>query len=292
MNRSSTLETDKLDQYLDTVKHLPPTPTLMLKLIGLFRQPEWNVDEIVPLLRQDPSLTVEVLRLCNSPFFGYESPVTDISEAVFRLGFYELYRITMALSGLKTMSAARGARGIQVESLWRHSAITAIVGGALARDLGESEGIVFTAGLLHDVGRIVLASAEGDSYPDLLKQHGRFGNALSNAERAAYGFNHGEVGARLLNRWNVPMEVAVPVLCHHEEMWLGPFERTAAIVNLANQMAHCIEDTEPEKPCELPEAIPAMELLKLAPADMPRLEQLARSDIKRLSSLYVTATPA
>ncbi len=288
MNTLTAVRTDTLDQYLDAINHLPPTPTLMLKLIELFRRPDRDVDEIVALLEQDPSLTMEVLRRCNSSFFGNETPVTDINEAVFRLGFYEVYRLTVALFGLQAMSTAKIAHSIQVEKLWRHSAITAIIGGVMARDLGESEGIVFTAGLLHDVGKIVLASAEGSAYGELLQTHGDFGSALSNAERAAFGFNHSEVGARLLSRWSVPEQVFVPVLCHHEAAWSGPFERPAAIVSLANLMGHCLDNTAPEKPCELPEAVHAMELLKLKHEDMPRLEQLSRSDIKRLSSLFVT----
>jgi len=290
MDNICTVGPAGLDRYLDTVEHLPPTPTLMLKLIELFRRPDRDMDEIVALLEQDPSLATEVLRRCNSSFFGHETPVTDINEAVFRLGFYEVYRITVALFGLQAMSAAKMAKSIPVEKLWRHSAITAIVGGAMARDLGESEGIVFTAGLLHDVGKIVLASAEGARYADLLKKHGDFGTVLNNAEKEAFGFNHSEVWARLLNRWHVPEDVFMPVLFHHETEWSGPFERPAAIVNLANLMARCIDKTGPEKPCELPEAVHAMELLRVNQGDMLRLEEVAREDIEQLSSLF--ATPA
>jgi putative nucleotidyltransferase with HDIG domain len=286
MNDICTLGPTGLDRYLDAVEHLPPTPTFMLKLIELFRRPDRDVDEIVVLLEQDPSLTTEVLRRCNSSFFGHETPVTDINEAVFRLGFYEVYRLTVALFGLQAMSTAKMAKSVPVEKLWRHSAVTAIIGGAMARDLGESEGIVFTAGLLHDVGKIVLASAEGARYGDLLAKHGDCGATLSDAERAAFGFNHSEVGARLLNRWHVPEEVFMPVLFHHETEWSGPFERSAAIVSLANLMAHCIDKTGAEKPCELPEAVHAMELLKLNHESMMRLEELAREDVEQLSSLF------
>lgn len=288
MSSVCALETARLDSYLNGIDYLPPTPTLMIRLIGLFQQPDRDVDEVIELMRQDPSLTAEVLRRCNTSFFGNEEPVTDINEAVFRLGFYEVYRITVALFGMQSMSLAQVARNFEVETLWRHSALTAIVGGAMARELGESEGIIFTAGLLHDAGKIVLASAEGPKYAALLREHGLLGTATNEAEKAAFGFNHCEIGAQLLHRWGVPEQVYVPVLCHHEASWSGPYERASAIVTLANLMARCMDGAAPDKPCELPEAVHAMELLGLKHEDMPRLEHLARSDMKRLSSLLTT----
>jgi putative nucleotidyltransferase with HDIG domain len=288
---TSPLATDtaRLDLYLDGVDHLPPTPTLLVKLIGLFRQPDRDVDEIVELMAQDPSLTAEVLRRCSSSFFGSSEPVTDVNEAVFRLGFYEVYRITVAMFGLQAMSMARVTAGLEVEQLWRHSAITAIAGGTLSRHLDESEGVVFTAGLLHDVGKIVFASAEGTRYAEMLREYGNSGQTLYDAEKLIFGFNHGEVGARLLSRWGVPDQVSIPVLCHHQLHWSEPHARLAAIVNLANLMAHCLEADGPEKPCELPEARHAMTLLGLKEEAMHPLLDLAQRDVKRLNSLLSPA---
>ena len=212
-------ERNKLDGYLNTVECLPPAPGLLIKLIELFRQPEHDVDEIVALMRQDPSVTAEILRRCNSSFFGDEEPVTDIRESVFRLGFYEIYRISVALFGSQAISMAKVAERVEVEALWRHSVITAIAGGTMAREVGESEGSVFTAGLLHDIGKIVLALAEGPRYEELLRTHGHFGPTLNEAENVTFGFGHGEIGALLLARWHVPEQVSVPVLCHHHKIW-------------------------------------------------------------------------
>jgi len=286
-----TGERSGVEYYLDRVEHLPPTPTLLVKLIGLFSQPDHDVDEVVGLMAHDPALTMEVLRRCNSSFFGSDAVVTDINEAVFRLGFYEVYRISVALFGLQAVSAAKLTTSIEIEKLWRHSAYTAIAGGALGRELHESEGTAFTAGLLHDVGKIVLATAEGHKYAELLRQHGFSGNGLYDAEKLAFGINHGEVGAKLLERWGVPDEVSVPVLCHHQLHWSDPHAGTAAIVNLANLMAHFIEDNSDDKPCELPAAVPAMESLGLKAQDLPRLMNVARSDVKRLHSFLVGQAP-
>jgi len=281
---------DKLECYLDNVEWLPPTPSLMVKLISLAQQPDRDADEMVQLMKHDPAVTAEVLHRCNSPVYGEEEPVTDLEEALFRLGFLEVYRITVALFSLQTMSTVRAVHSLRVDALWRHSAITAIIGGTLARQLGEPEGIPFTAGLLHDVGKIVLAIAEKSRYADLQQEYGTSGLPAKDAEKAAFGFSHSEIGALLLHRWGVPEEVSVPVLSHHHSFWRGPCERTAAIVNLANLMAHHSEAAAFGQPGELQEAArDALELLGLQSADLLRLQQAALPDIQRLGGLLAVA---
>lgn len=284
MNDLCPTEKDRLDAYLDSVEHLPATPLLMIKLIEMFRQPDHDLDEIVGLMRQDPSLMAEILGRCNKSFLANEEPVMDVNEAIFRLGFYEVYQIAVALFGLQAMSMAKVTKSINVETLWHHSAMTAIAGGAIAREVGEPEGIIFTAGLLHDVGRIVLASAEGSRYSELVLIHGHSGAALNEGEKAAFGVDHAEVGARLLARWGLPDQVSVPVLCHHRASWSEPFERVAAVVKLANLVAHWIEENDLDNPAELPEADHAMALLGLKHENLPALLQLVRGDMKNLNS--------
>lgn len=284
MKTTFASDRDEIDCYLDSVEHLPPAPTLLARLISLFRQPDRDVDEVVSLMKADPSLTAELLHRCNSSYYGYEEPVLDVADAVFRLGFYEVYRMSVALFGLNAISNKGIANGVQVEQLWRHSAITAIAAGLIAREMNESEGIAFTAGLLHDVGKIVLGSSDPKKYSGLLKEHGQHGAALNKAEELSFGFEHGKLGARLLSRWDVPEQVSIPVLGHHQIAWTGPFERLSAIINLANLMAHRIETKEPDN---LPEMVHAITLLGLKQEDVPELEQQIRAEVKRSLSFFV-----
>jgi len=289
MNNVYLPEKEKLDGYLDQVEWLPPAPSLMVKLIGLVQQPDRDPGEIVELMKHDPAVTAEVLHRCNSPVYGEEEPVTDLEEALFRLGFLEVYRITVALFSLQTIAANRAVHAMHIESLWRHSAITAIIGGTIARELGESEGIAFTAGLLHDVGKVVLAMAEKSRYANLQREYGASGIPIHEAEKAAFGFSHSEVGALLLHRWGVPDDVAMPVLSHHDAFWTGPHERAAAIVYLANVIAHHSEPAIPGQLCDLPDAGHALELLELRITDLPRLQEMALADILRLGTLLTAA---
>ncbi len=192
----------ELDAYLDRVRHLPPAPTLMIELIKLFCRSDADLGQIVDLLRQDPALTIEVLR--RGGYSGMESPIMDMSEAVFRLGFNEVYQVDCS-SAWGAMNVRRKCPISRSEALRIHSGISAVAAGTLALDVGESEGIAFTAGLLHDVGKLVLALAERDKYMAVMEECRIKGIPLSAGEKSQFGFSHIEVGARLLNRWGVPV---------------------------------------------------------------------------------------
>lgn len=278
---------DSLDCYLDGIKNLPPTPILMIKLISLFRQPNCDVDEIVSLTRRDPALVAEVLRQCNGAFFGGQEPVLDVNEAVFRLGFHEVYRLAVALFGMQAMTLPGGADRVLFEKLRLHSGITALAASAIAREVGESEGIIFTAGLLHDVGKVALAAQEGVRYTALLRQYDHAGGELSKAEKMFFGFDHGEVGARLLMRWGVPEEVSLPALLHHRVAGIESLQRPVAIVYLANLMSHHIQQETGGALDELPETRRAMELLEFQSADLVDIACRVRRNQSQLPSLQM-----
>ncbi len=277
---------EALDAYLDRVKHLPPTPVLMIQLIKLFRQPNADMDQVVELLRHDPALSIEVLRRCNSSYGVLDRPVMDIYEAVFRLGFHEVYQITVTLFGMRMMSVQKEVPGFSVENLRVHSSITAIAAGALALEAGESEGIAFTTGLLHDVGKLVLALAENEKYVSLLEDCRRAGASLSEEEKKRFGFNHTEVGARLLHRWGVPVEVVVPVLEHNEPDPESEWHRFAMITNLSSRLANYIQLEITSIPFwQLPGVDATMKALALDQGQIQAWEQVVRNKVKQLPAV-------
>jgi putative nucleotidyltransferase with HDIG domain len=282
VTKATTVNHTALDAYLDRIKHLPPTPTIMIQLIELFRQPDADADEIVTLLRRDPALSVEVLRRCNSSFFGSDTPVMDINEAVFRMGFYEVYQITITLFGMQAMTPKAAVPGFSAEALQRHSSIAATAAGALALDVGESEGIAFTAGLLHDVGKIVLALGEREKYVAMMEDCERTGASLSDTEKSLFGFNHDEVGARLLERWGVPVDVVMPARAHNDLQPTGESRRFVLITNLASRMANYIQKEKTAPPfMQLPGVKSLMEPLKLGDKQVLIWEGVVRNKVKQ-----------
>jgi putative nucleotidyltransferase with HDIG domain len=279
-------EYEALDAYLDRIHHLPPPPTLMIQLINLFRQQSADVDEIVALLRRDPALSAEVLRRCNNSFMGHDEQARDITEAVFCLGFYEVYRITVSLFNMRMLNVEKEAPRFPAEQLRRHSSITGIAAGELALQLELSEGVAFTAGLLHDIGKLALALAEGEPYANILKECERNGTSLSAAEKSTFGFNHSELGARLLQRWGVPEDVVLPALGHNDAAQPGEAQVYVAITNLASQLANRIEQKTNSGPFwDLPGVKATMEFLNLNEKQVLGWEAVVRTKARELSAL-------
>ncbi len=257
-----------LDVYLNGIQHLPPTPAVMVKLLRIFKQAEPDLDEVVKLISHDPSLTAEVLKRCNSAYFAGENSVTDIFEAISRLGFYEVYRAVVLISGVRTMSLQTIAAGVRVEELWHHSLATGVAAEVIAREIRESEVAAFTAGLLHDVGKLVLASAEGRKYGTLTQLADAEGASLVELERKVFGFDHSEIGARLLERWRLPAEVVAPIRHHHNLAGAGEHARLTATLALADTIANQLEEPAAQKAGGLTPCAEAAGFLYLTPASV------------------------
>jgi len=283
---------DALDLYIDSVEHLPAAPIVMVRLISLFRQSDRDVDEVVQLMSQDPSLTAEVLKRCNRADVGAGEPVVDIFDAVMRLGFYEVYQTTVTMLGSQTIQGAHTNNAIRADELWRHSVLAAAAAGKIAKLVGESEGIAYTAALLHDIGKIVLASAEGTKYAALRKTVGRNGRPLEDAETGLFGFGHGAIGARLLNQWGVPLEVSMPVFGHHIPDETEKFQQLSAIVSLADFVAHRFDDGADDQPWNPVDFVPSTSLLNWQEGQVTALAESVREDLAQLEQDFGAAMHA
>lgn len=255
---------DLADKYIDLVPHLPPAPTIATELLGIFKHAEPDIDRIVYLIQHDPSLTAEVLKRCNSAYHGRDRLVSDMFEAIIRVGFYEVYCVVVSMVGSRAMSLVQSECGLDAGALWQHSVKTAVAASILARHAQEEEAVAFTAGLLHDVGKLILASATSGDYAKVIQRGGFFGPALAEEEKKQFGVSHAAVGARLLTRWGFPLSVVLAVLHHHgSPASAASCEQLAATVKLANAFGHLALEEEalpPEFATENEEAITVMHL--------------------------------
>jgi len=276
---------DKLDVFIDSVEHLPPSPRLLVKLHDVFKQPDKDINEVVSLIGHDPSFTAKVLQRCNSAYFGGDQPAANISEAVARLGFEELYRIVLAMFAVTALVQPGAAGGRQVELLWRHSMAVAVGASILARDGEQPNPTAFTAGLLHEVGKVVMVSAASGKYTQAVLDAGQFKQPVILSEKKLFGFDHTEVGAHLLKRWNLPPEVVGPVRHHHDLAGSEPYERLSAAVYVANIMAHATGENMSGQWKGLPDNSPALGQLQLTLDDIAKLMPAMQAGIEKAKSL-------
>ncbi len=127
------------DNYIDSLKHLPPEPRVLLQLLDLFDEPDRDIDRIVQLIRHDPSLTTEILRVCNTGYFSPANPVDDVFEAVNRLGFSEICCTVTTIFGSQAFSVAGQDAVLDPSELWRHAVATAVAASAFHQSLVDAE---------------------------------------------------------------------------------------------------------------------------------------------------------
>lgn len=259
-----------LDAYIDRVQTLPPAPVILPQLLHLLGLPDVDSGRIVELISSDPSLTAAVLRLCNSASLASSTTVSDLFEAVIRIGFGAVYELVVAIIGARTLRSSTRGYGIDEGGLWKHSVATALAAKSMARDAGADQGVVFTAAILHDIGKIVLAQALENSYQRLIREIEVNQASLLESEAQILGVQHAEIGGRLLARWNFPDDLVSAVWNHHDPLKAIGHERLASFVYLGNIVAHFMGFGYGHHALALRGRADALDLVGLSPVDLPR----------------------
>lgn len=236
---------NSIETILETKEQLPPAPQVLGELLTVLSDLEADTTRVVDLITFDPGLTAKLLQTSNSALLGRGKPIDDVAEAVNRLGFQTVYRIVASASAGQILRPAKGNYGIDPGVFWKHSVMTAFAAQIIARDSTEDGNLLFTAGLLHDMGKVILANAFKEDYAALMARAGANSPAATEAEKGAYGLNHAEVGGRLMARWKFSAPIISSVWFHHDPVAAGPMQRYAACVNLADALAHSIELNAP-----------------------------------------------
>jgi putative nucleotidyltransferase with HDIG domain len=258
-----------LDAFIDGVKNLPAAPRILPELLMLLNRPDIDSGRVVELLTYDPGLTANVLRLCNSALLGGARPAEDLQEAITRLGFRQVYQLVAVVSGARALTPPQKGYGLPTGELWKHCILTALAARLLAKDLHEDESVIFTAGLLHDVGKLVLSDALTDKYTAIVEETERRRRSMHETEKVLLGFEHAEVGGRLLERWKLPPTLVAAVWHHHAPARAGAHARLAAMVYLGNMIAHCLGCSSGYQSYALDGRAEVFDILRIDPGKWP-----------------------
>ena len=226
-----------IESFIRNVDFLPPFPRNLVALTELLDEPDVDIDRVVALIEYDPSLTALVMRLCNSACFGAGSPASDLHEATTRLGFNEIFQLVISLGTAALLRPQQKGYGIEAGELWRHSVSAALIGKCIALERNENPSLVFTACLLHDIGKVVLSRSLESQYDKVLAESKVRQVPMLIVEQNLLGFDHAEVGGRLLQRWQFAPRLAEAVRCHHDPAAAGEHGRLAAYAYLGNMLA-------------------------------------------------------
>ena len=223
---------------------LPPAPRILPQLLTLLADPDCDTSQVIELISFDPGLTAKVLRICNSAAFGLSRPVTAIDEAVQRVGLRMIYQMVAAAAGAQSLQPA--PQTPPPPGLWEQSVTTALAAQILAKDLRLNEGQQFTAGLLHDIGKVVLTAVWKDNYTTLLTTPSE--RSLMEREQEQFHVNHAELGGRLLAHWKFPSAISASVWNHPAPVSGLPYAKETACLTIAEYIAESGLTAAPEAP--------------------------------------------
>lgn len=274
-----------IDTFLESVEYLPPAPPNLSRLVELLNQDDLDVSEVVEIIQYDPALTAQVMRLCNSAYFGVREPVSDLSEATARLGFREIIQLVTALSTAGLLRAPQKGYSIEAGELWKHSVASALVGKLVAEDRQDNASLVFTACMLHDLGKVVLSRNLETRYQEVLEESQRSQSPMLVVERNVLGFDHAEVGGRLLERWRFPPELVLAVQFHHDPAQAPAHRRLAAYACLGNLVACFMGYGCGHQALALRGRAEALELVGLTGQDIPQWMTRAYDAVRDTQSL-------
>lgn len=228
----------KVEELISQVTDLSAPAPSVVKLLGLLNREEVDNDSVVEVVRTDVALSAKMLALVNSAHFAPPSPVESLNEALFFLGYQQVHRLALAIALGGVMNRKAAGYAMDEGEFWRHSLLTAKAGELLAGDWRKSDaGVGFTAGLLHDIGKLVLNQfLDPAMQAEVRRAIEERGQAGLVAEQNLLGTNHAEVGAALLRKWMLPEHIVEAVEFHHDHTAMK--ERLPAMIALADAMAH------------------------------------------------------
>jgi putative nucleotidyltransferase with HDIG domain len=281
----SSPPTLELDQYIQRARRLPPAPLLLLELLALLNRPDTDSETVVKIINTDRQLAATVLKVCSSAYFAVDGFEPDLHQAVARLGFRAVYQLVAAVTSRHIFRGMPAGDGICPPELWRHSVTSAIASQMVARNLEEGELPLFTTGLIHDLGKIVLAQALGSAYGELVKQAGETQRSLPELEKEQLGVDHAEVGAHLLRKWKFPEQVIMAVRHHHHPLRAESHQRLAAFICLGDLIAHFMGHGHGPQAISLEGRKEALHILDISPESLPYCVSKAFDQLKVFRAL-------
>lgn len=275
-----------LKSLVHDIQGLVSLPEVALKISALVDDPNTSIDDIGKLISQDPALTIRVLAIANSPFYGLSAEVSTIARAVTVLGTKQVTDVVLSTA---TTNAFAGISIdlISVDDFWYHS----LYCGLLAQELSSKHNpplrdSMFVAGLLHDIGHLVMLNKIPELLQDaLLRTVQGESLPLYLEEKEVIGFDHAQLGAELARVWNLPAYLIECIEFHHEPEKAIEFKLEASLIHISNAVASLPYDDFDESDLVSVNEV-AWATTGLKPIDVQRAIGIAHEKVNEMKSIY------
>ena len=241
MSQSAGPSTNILGLVNNTIE-LPTMPEVLLKLNDVIADPEASAEDVANVVSKDPAVATNILRIVNSAYYGLQVRVSSVSLAISVMGFNMTKKVALKAAVFSVF----GRRKEKIQhfdplTFWRHAVYT----GVAARVLGSNSAVfasthaedIYIAGLLHDIGKIILMEKAAPRYLAMLRKSVQQNRPETEVEQEDFGFNHSDVGSVLAIKWFLPEDLAIAIRYHHAPS-RDPFHRSlSSLIHLADQLA-------------------------------------------------------
>lgn len=220
-----------VDKTLRDIGKLPSLPVLILEILESINNDQIDIRALVKKISQDQSLVARVMRVANSPFYGLSRQIDSIEQAVIVLGFNSLLGLVTAASIIHTFPPM--PKNFDQTEFWRHSVCVAVWAKILAAHFGFKPETAFTAGLLHDIGKLVVVVYFQDGFK-LIQKSVAEGMRLRDAERHVVGMDHAMLGRKVAEHWHFPLEICQAIETHDNPLKSSSATNFYDIIYVAN----------------------------------------------------------
>ena len=227
-------------KQLDCIREISTLPTVVLKVNQMLQDFRTTAEQLCRVIETDPALVINILRLVNSSFYGFKSTISNIGNAIIILGFNTIQHAVVSLSVIKTLTPKTILNQLDIQDFWRHSLAVATISRHLADHVDKNmSSDCFTAGLLHDIGKLILASYFPDHFETITQMRLESDISFINAEKKTGALNHAVIGAYLAEEWLLPKPL-VDAIWHHHDIFSGSHQ-SAAIIGTADILTNTIQ---------------------------------------------------
>ena len=231
-------------KVLRKLKDLPPMPQIVFKARQIISDPDSEMSELADLLESDQAIATKVLKLANSAYYGLSGKVSSIRHASSLLGYNALGQLISMVGGAAVLGKTLEGYDLDSAGTWRHSLMAASASRILAtRKTPDLEGDAFSAGLIHDVGKLVLDAYVMDRKAEFERLTSGGRNSMLAAEQHLLGLDHAEIGYEVCQHWNIPEAISTAIKFHHDPAQSDQ-DTLSYIVFMANSIANIVKSME------------------------------------------------